>query len=208
MKIPVYSKEGKKVDSIDVSKQWEGVPRAKQAVKDAVVYYLANKRQGNAKAKDRSEVNFTTKKPWAQKGTGRARSGTASSPIWRKGGVVFGPKPRDYSIDLPKKVRKLALMSILGDKLRKKEVILVDSMDADKPKTKKMFEFLNKLESGSRPLLITKDNNRNVYLSVRNIPGVGFSRASDLNTYEVAAHGKLVVEKEAWNFIETKILGQ
>jgi large subunit ribosomal protein L4 len=208
MKIPIYSKDGKKIDSVDVSKQWEEVPRAKQAVKDAVVYYLANKRQGNAKAKDRSEVNFTTRKPWAQKGTGRARSGTASSPIWRKGGVVFGPKPRDYSIDLPKKVRKLALMSILGDKLRKNEIILVDSIDVDKPKTKKIFEFLKKLESGSKPLLVTKDNNRNVYLSVRNIPGVGFSRAIDLNTYEVAAHGKLVVEKEAWSLLETKILGQ
>jgi large subunit ribosomal protein L4 len=206
VKISIVNKEGKKVDSIDVSKGWDSIPLCKQAIKDAVVYHLSNQRQGNAKAKDRSEVNFTTKKPWAQKGTGRARSGTASSPIWRKGGVVFGPKPRDYSIDLPKKVRKLALKSMLGNKIKKNEVILVDTIEVEKPKTKFIVEFLNKIESGRRPLLVTKDTNRNVYLSVRNIPGVGFSRASDLNTYEVAAHGKLVVEKDAWSLLEEKLL--
>lgn len=206
MKIQVYSIDGKKTDTMEISKHWEEIPVFKQAIKDAAVYYLASRRQGTAKAKDRSEVNFTTKKPWAQKGTGRARSGTASSPIWRKGGVVFGPKPRDFSIGLPKKVRQLALKSVLGTKVRDKSIILIDKMDISKPKTKTAVALLKNLESGRKPLLVAKNSNKNILLSIRNIPGVGFSRASDLNTYDVLAHGKLIVEKDAWSEIESKFL--
>lgn len=206
MKVPVYNRDGKKADTIEIAEEWEKVPLAKQAIKDSVVYYLANKRRGIAKAKDRSEVNFTTRKPWQQKGTGRARAGTASSPVWRKGGVVFGPKPRDFSITLPKKVKRLALKSVLGDKVRGKEVIIVDRIDIDNPKTKVAVEWLRNLESGNKPLIIVKDINKNLNLSVRNIPGVGLSRASDLNTYTVLEHRKLVVEKEAWEEIEGRLL--
>lgn len=206
MKLPVLNTDGKKVDTIEIADQWEKIPLARQAIKDSVVYYLANKRRGTAKAKDRSEVNFTTRKPWQQKGTGRARAGTASSPIWRKGGVVFGPKPRDFSISLPKKVRRLALKSVLGDKVRGKEVIIVDRIDIEKPKTNVAVKWLGNLESGNKPLIIVKDINKNLNLSVRNIPGVGLSRASDLNTYTVLEHRKLVVEKEAWEELEGRIL--
>lgn len=208
MKLNVLSTDGKKVDTLDIAKQWEDIPLAKQAIKDAVVYYLANRRRGTAKAKDRSEVSFSTRKPWQQKGTGRARAGTRSSPIWRKGGVVFGPKPRDFSIKLPKRVRRLALKSALSDKIRNKEVIIVDKLSIDKPKTKTTVGWLGNLESGTKPLIVVKDINKNLKLSVRNIPGVGFSRASDLNTYIILAHRKMIVEKEAWEDLESKILSK
>lgn len=206
MKLSVLNTDGKKVDTLEVAKQWEDVPLAKQAIKDSVVYYLANRRRGTAKAKDRSEVNFSTRKPWQQKGTGRARAGTASSPLWRKGGVVFGPKPRDFSIDLPKKVRRLALKSALGGKVRNKEIIIIDKFDVDKPKTKLAIKCLENLESGPKALIVVKGINRNLQLSVRNIPGVDLSRACDLNTYVVLEHGKLIVEKEAWGELENRLL--
>lgn len=206
MKIQVLSTEGKKVDTLEIAKQWEEIPLARQAVKDTVVYYLAKQRRGTAKAKDRSEVNFTTRKPWAQKGTGRARAGTASSPIWRGGGVVFGPRPRDFSIDLPKKVRTLALKSVLSSKLKNKEVVFVDKIAIDKPKTKTMAILLKNLEGGKKPLVVIKEINRNVLLSIRNIPDAHFCNASDLNTYTVLAHNKLIIEKGAWDFLEAKLL--
>lgn len=206
MKLQIYSTDGKKTDTLEISKQWEKIPLAKQAIKDAVVYYLANKRQGTAKAKDRSEVNFTTRKPWQQKGTGRARAGTASSPIWRKGGVVFGPKPRDFSIGLPKKIRRLALRSAMGDKVRSENIIIIDKISMDKPKTKTVVEWLRNLKSTDKPLIVVKDSNRNLLLSIRNVPGIGFTRACDLNTYILLKHKKLVIEKEAWGEIETRLL--
>lgn len=206
MKLSVLNTDGKKVDTLEIAKQWEEIPLAKQAIKDSVVYYLANWRRGTAKAKDRSELNFTTRKPWQQKGTGRARAGTASSPLWRKGGVVFGPKPRDFSIDLPKKVRRLALKSVLGDKVRNKDIIIIDKFDIDKPKTKLAVKWLENLESGPKPLIVVKGINRNVQLSVRNIPWIDLSRACDLNTYVVLEHGKLIVEKEAWGELEDRLL--
>jgi large subunit ribosomal protein L4 len=206
MKLPVYTTDGKKTDTLEIAEEWEKMPLAKQAIKDAIVYYLANKRRGTAKVKDRSEVNFTTRKPWRQKGTGRARAGTASSPIWRKGGVVFGPKPRDFSISLPKKVRRLALKSAIGDKVRSQGVIIVGKIDIDKPKTKIAEKWLENLEGGSKPLIVVKEINKNVQLSVRNIPGVGFSRASDLNTYIVLEHRKMIVERDAWEELENRLL--
>lgn len=206
MKLTVLNAEGKKVDTIEISKQWEEIPLAKQAIKDSVVYYLANKRRGTAKAKDRSEVNFTTRKPWQQKGTGRARAGTASSPIWRKGGVVFGPKPRDFSINLPKKVRRLALKSALSKKVKNNELILVNKIDIDKPGTKMAVRLLETLESGNKPLLVLKDMSKNIRLSVRNIPGVGIARGIDLNTYLLLKHNKIVIEKGAWEELEERLL--
>lgn len=206
MKISILNTDGKKVDTFEIDKQWEEIPLARQAIKDAVVYYLANMRRGTAKAKDRSELNFSTRKPWQQKGTGRARVGTRSSPIWRKGGVVFGPKPRDFSINLPKRVRRLALKSALSDKVRNKEVIIVDKLNIEKPKTKTALVWLKNLGSGVKPLIVVKDTNKNLQLSVRNILGVGFSRASDLNTYIILAHRKIIVEKEAWEEVEKRLI--
>jgi len=207
MNIKMFDKEGKKLELVTVSKQWAEVKSAKQAVKDSVVYYLAKQRQGNAKAKDRSEVNFTTKKPWQQKGTGRARSGTATSPIWRKGGVVFGPKPRDYSIKLPKKVRELALKSIIADKLKNDEIVMIGKIDLKEPKTKDIAELLKKIECGRSPLVVTRENDKIVRLSVRNMPDVGLIRVADLNTYQVISHGKIVIEKDAWSVLEEKVFG-
>ena len=206
MKLPVYNAEGKKIDTLETAKGWKDVIFAKQAVKDTVIYALANKRRGTAKAKDRSELNFTTRKPWAQKGTGRARSGTASSPIWRKGGVVFGPKPRDFAINLPKKVRRLALQSVLGEKVRNSEIIIIDRFNVEKPKTKTAKIFLDKIECNVKPLIVMKENNKNVQLSVRNIPGVGFIRVNDLNVYDVLSHKKMVIDKDAWEILESKML--
>ena len=207
MKLSIYNTNGEKIDSLEVSKAWKDIPLAQQAVKDTVVYHLARLRGGTASAKTRSEVSFSKRKPWRQKGTGRARAGTAGSPIWRKGGVAFGPKPRDFSFKLPKKVRRLALRSVLGEKLRNKEVVIVDRMVLDKPQTKTLQIWLKNLNGGRKPLLTMENMDRNILLSVRNVPGVDFSRVSDLNVYMVLNHGKIIIDKGAWDVLERKVFG-
>ena len=205
MKYPVYNKDGKELEKIEIAGKWKDVPAAGQAIKDAVVHFRSRGRRSIAKVKDRSEVNFTTRKPWRQKGTGRARAGTASSPIWRKGGVVFGPHRRDFSIKMPKKARRLALRSALADKVRNKEVVFIDNLNIEKPKTKIMEKWLRNWKAEKNPLVVAESIDKNVRLAARNIAGVGLSAVGDLNTYNVLVHKKLVVEKNAWKVLEKKI---
>jgi large subunit ribosomal protein L4 len=166
----------------------------------AVVTYLANQRQGTAATKTRSFISGGNQKPWRQKGTGRARQGSTRAPHWRHGGVVFGPHPRDYRLDIPKKVRQLAKKSALNARAREGAVLVVDALAYDKPKTKSFAELLGKLGIAQRKVLVlTADGPaaRNVYLSGRNIPGVRITRFADVTAYEVLWSQAVVIEATA-----------
>jgi len=201
----ILSVEGKKAGTVTASKKWQEIKSAPQAVKDSVVYYLSAQRQGTVSTKTRSEVNFSTKKPWRQKGTGRARIGSVGSPLWRKGGISLGPKPRDFSIKLPKKVRRLALQNALADKVNNKQVTVVDEMSIAKPKTATLKLWLKNLTGGRKPLVVLKEFDKNINLSVRNIPGANFCRVADLNTYLVLSQGKIIISQDAWQQLEKTI---
>jgi large subunit ribosomal protein L4 len=170
---------------------------------DAVRMYRANRRTGSAKVKPRGEVNYSTAKPYRQKGTGRARAGMRSSPIWRGGGVVFGPHQRDYRYALPKKMKRLALKSALADKGRNDGVVIVEGVSMEEPKTKRFSEFLGiaGLE-GKRILFVSDTFDANVFKSMRNIPGIEFVVGRNLNAYEVLKADILLVKKEALPSLE------
>lgn len=172
---------------------------AKEAVvHSAVVNFLANQRQGTHSTKTKGLVSGGGKKPWKQKGTGRARAGSIRSPLWRTGGIVFGPQPRDYSYKLPKKVKRLALMTTFYRKLADGEVVVIDNFAIEKPKTKEMKEILKNLGlTGKSILIVLPEKDNSVVLSARNIPGVSVTRTADLNTYDVIVHNVLLMTKDA-----------
>jgi len=167
-------------------------------VHSAVVSHLANQRQGTHATKTRGLVRGGGKKPYKQKGTGRARAGSSRSPLFRGGGTIFGPQPRDYEIKMPKAARRVALCKALTMKLADSEIMVLDALHIDKPRTKDMVKILDGLGLGGQSvLLVLSENSENVFLSARNIPGVGVTRVSDLNAYQVAAYNKLVFTEEA-----------
>ena len=180
-----------------------GAPVNKSVLYDAVRQFLANQRRGTAKTKERSEVSYSTKKPWRQKGTGRARAGMRSSPIWRHGGVVFGPKPRDYHYAIPRKMRRLALMSALSDKGMSEGVILVEGIALEKPKTKPFASFLAAAGlKGKRVLFVTDAWSDAVYRSTRNIPGVEVMLGRNLNAYSVLRAEVVLFTREGLSSLE------
>jgi large subunit ribosomal protein L4 len=163
-----------------------------------VVNFLANQRQGTHSTKTKGLVSGGGKKPWKQKGTGRARAGSIRSPLWRTGGIVFGPQPRDYSYKLPKKVKRLALMTAFYRKLADGEVVVIDNFAIEKPKTKEMKEILKNLGlTGKSILIVLPEKDNSVVLSARNIPSVSVTRTADLNTYDVIVHNVLLMTKDA-----------
>lgn len=165
---------------------------------DAVVNYLANQRQGNHATKTKGFVSGGGKKPWRQKHTGRARAGSIRSPLWRGGGTIFGPQPRDYSFKLPKKVKRLALLAAFHEKLSSGEVVVIDALSVEKPKTKEMISILKGLGLDNKSVLIVlPEKDDNIVLSARNIPGVRVTRTTELNAYEVLANNMLLMTKEA-----------
>jgi large subunit ribosomal protein L4 len=167
-------------------------------VHSAVVNFLANQRQGTHSTKTKGLVSGGGKKPWKQKGTGRARAGSIRSPLWRTGGIVFGPQPRDYSYNLPKKVKRLALMTAFYRKLADGEVVVIDNFAIEKPKTKEMKEILKNLGlTGKSILIVLPEKDNSVVLSARNIPSVSVTRTEDLNTYDVIVHNVLLMTKDA-----------
>ena len=167
-------------------------------VHSAVVNFLANQRQGTHSTKTKGLVSGGGKKPWKQKGTGRARAGSIRSPLWRTGGIVFGPQPRDYSYKLPKKVKRLALMTAFYRKLADGEVVVIDNFAIEKPKTKEMKEILKNLGlAGKSILIVLSEKDNSVVLSARNIPSVSVTRTADLNTYDVIVHNVLLMTKDA-----------
>lgn len=201
--IEVKDRNNKTVEKITLSEEVFGV-RAKQGVlHEAVVNYLANQRQGNHATKTKGLVSGGGKKPWRQKHTGRARAGSSRSPLWRGGGTIFGPQPRDYSYHLPKKMKKVALLAALREKLTGGEIVFIDSLSVDKPKTKDMMTILRNLGLQEKSVLIVlPEKDDTIILSARNIPGVSVMRAVDLNTYEVLAYNILLMTKEAAKKLE------
>jgi large subunit ribosomal protein L4 len=171
-------------------------------LKEALVMYAANRRVGTAETKTRADVAGTTRKPWKQKGTGRARAGSKKSPLWRGGGTVFGPHPRDYSYAINRKQRRLALRSALFGKLRDGQLVVLEGFELEKPRTKAMAELLAALGIEGRCLLGTAGAEPHLYLSARNLPGVTVRRVADFNAEEVAAAGMVVLTREAFDRLE------
>lgn len=165
---------------------------------ESVVNYLANQRQGTHATKTKGLVRGGGKKPWKQKHTGRARAGSIRSPLWRGGGTIFGPQPRDYSYAMPKQARRQALYAAISEKIAAGELIVVEALKLDGPKTKKMVEIIDNLGIGGASLLVVDEGgNGPLVLSVRNIPGVDCRAASDLNAYDVLSHGRVLMTQAA-----------
>lgn len=196
-KVSVYNLEGQTVGEIELSDAVFGAPVNEALLHQAVVTYLNNQRQGTASTKTRAEVRGGGRKPWRQKGTGRARHGSIRSPIWVGGGVTFGPKPREFRQALPKKARRAAMRSALSAKVRDGELIVLETLSMAEPKTKEMAAVLSRLSAERKPLIVLSERDRNVELSTRNLPGAGTTQATDMNVYQVLAHDKLVLTKDA-----------
>mgnify|MGYP000994652377 CR=1 FL=1 len=196
-KVAVFNMAGAQVGEIELKDSVFGIEPNKAVVHQVVKAQLANRRLGTASTKTRGEVRGGGKKPWRQKGTGRARAGSRRSPLWKGGGTVFGPKPRDYSIRLPRKVRRLALKSVLSDKVSANDIVVLDELRFEEPKTKRMVEVLDALNVSAKALVVTADGDVNVVKSARNIPGVKPVRADFMNVYDLLAYDKLVITKDA-----------
>ena len=199
--VAVYNTDGKEVEKIDLSDNIFGVEINENIVHKAVVAILANNRQGTQSAKIRSEVSGGGKKPWRQKGTGHARQGSTRAPQWTGGGVVFAPKPRDYSQKLNKREKQIALFSVLSSKVQDNKLIVVDELNLEAPKTAAFVKVLDNLKAESA-LVVTKDKNDNVVLSARNIPEVETTMSSTINVYDILKHDSLVITKDAVKAIE------
>ncbi|MBO8142867.1 MAG: 50S ribosomal protein L4 [Firmicutes bacterium] len=196
-KVSVYNQDGQPVGEIELSERVFGAPVNEALLHQAVVVYLNNQRQGTASTKTRGEVRGGGRKPWRQKGLGRARHGSIRSPIWVGGGVVFGPKPREYRQQMPQKARQAALRSALSAKVQAGELVVVDELRLAQPKTREMGHILRRLNADRKPLIVLGDRSPNVELSARNLPGAGTAQARDVNVYEVLAHDKLVLTRDA-----------
>ena len=199
--VSVYNIEGKEVGSIELNDAVFGVEINEHLVHMAVVNQLANNRQGTQSAKTRSEVSGGGRKPWRQKGTGHARQGSTRSPQWTGGGVVFAPKPRDYSFKMNKKEKRIALLSALSSKVADNKIVVLDAFNLDEVKTKKFAEVMSNLKV-DKALVVIEGENKNVVLSGRNIPTVKVSAANEINTYDVLKYETLVVTKAAVEKLE------
>ena len=199
--VSVYNIEGKEVGSIELNDAVFGVEVNEHLVHMAVVNQLANNRQGTQSAKTRSEVSGGGRKPWRQKGTGHARQGSTRSPQWTGGGVVFAPKPRDYSFKMNKKEKRIALLSALSSKVAESKIVVVDEFKLDEIKTKKFVEVMNNLKV-ENALVVLEGENKNVVLSGRNIPSVKVTATNEINTYDVLKYTTLVVTKAAVEKLE------
>ena len=198
----VYDMSGKQVGQIELSDAIFGIEVNQSVVHDVVKNHLANCRQGTQSALTRAEVSGGGRKPWRQKGTGRARQGSTRAPQWTHGGIVFAPKPRDYSYTLNKKSRRLALKSALSAKAAAEAIIVIDEIKMEAPKTSQFAAFLNAVGVQGKALVITAEANENVVKSGRNIPGCEITFANLINVYDIVNAGKLVVDKAALAKIE------
>ena len=199
--VSVYNMEGKEVGSLELNDAVFGVEVNEHLVHMAVVAQLANKRQGTQKAKTRSEVSGGGRKPWRQKGTGHARQGSTRSPQWTGGGVVFAPVPRDYSIKMNKKERRLALKSALTSRVQENKLIVLEDLTLDEAKTKAMQTVLNNLNV-SKALVVLNEENKNVVLSTRNIPDVVTAYTNTINVFDILKYNTLILTKSAVASIE------
>ena len=200
--ISVVDMEGKKVGTVDLSDSIFGIEPNTAVMHQVVLSYLAAQRQGTQSALTRAEVSGGGKKPWRQKGTGRARQGSTRSPQWTHGGVVFAPKPRDYRFTVNKKERRLALKSALSVKAAESEIIVVDKIVTDEYKTKKMVAMLNAVEATKKTLIVLSEVDDKVIKSANNIPGVKTAQVNTINVYDILNADKLVIAQDAVSKIE------
>ncbi len=201
-KVDLYNMKGEVVGDIQLSDNVFGTDINKEVLHAAVVNQLANKRQGTQSTKTKSEVRGGGKKPWRQKGTGRARQGSIRSAQWIKGGIVLGPKPRSYRYTLPKKVKRIAMKSALTSKVSGNEILVLDALALEAIKTKAMVGVLNSLKIDSSALIVIDSQNENVVKSARNIPGVKTAFVNTLNVFDILKYDKFIITKEAAQKVE------
>ena len=197
MELPVYSETGELTGKVEFDESLLGTKVKRRLLHQAVVMYEARRRAGTVSTKTRAQRAGTGKKPWRQKGTGRARAGARRSPLWRKGGVIWGPKPRDYSYSMPAKARREALRSALLSKFKEEKVKVIDKLDIDAPKTKRVANLLKSLGISRKCLLAVDGHQTNVWKSARNIPRTEVSPVRDLNAYAVLRGGELLFTRDA-----------
>mgnify|MGYP002423965128 FL=1 len=201
-KIDVYNIEGKKVSDVELSDAIFGIEPNEAVVHNVLVNYMANQRQGTQSTKTRSEVSGGGRKPWRQKGTGRARQGSIRATQWIKGGIALGPKPRSYKYTVNKKERRLAIRSMLSSKVIENEIIVLDAIPFKEIKTKNMVNALNNLKVEGKTLIVLPEKNENVQKSARNIEGVKTSLVNTINAYDLLKYKKLIVTLDAVKKIE------
>lgn len=201
-KTDVLNMQGEKVRDLELNDGVFAVEFNEATVHNVVVMQLANRRQGTHSTRTRAEVSGGGRKPWRQKGTGRARVGSSRNPIWRKGGVAFGPRPRDHSYTMPRKARRVAMRSVLSDKLAGSNLVVLDELTLETPKTKDMIQVLANLGVESKALLVTVQPDRGVIKSASNIPGIRTAVVGELNVYDILDADKLVITQEAVQKLE------
>jgi large subunit ribosomal protein L4 len=208
MKVPVYNKDGKKIEDITLPKELFGVSINSDLVHQVAVIQMSNRRQGTAHAKDRGEVSGGGRKPWAQKGTGRARHGSTRSPIWVGGGVTFGPtKNRNFKKSVSKKIRRKALLMVLSAKAKEKLLIVLDKFDLEKIKTKEFNNILNNLPCEKKNcLFVLPEATKELVLSARNIDGIETMEARNLNPLDLLSFKYLIISKDSINIIKDTFL--
>lgn len=201
-KVTMLNMAGESVGDIELNDEIFGIEVNEFAVHEVIKNYLANQRQGTQSAKTRGEVRGGGRKPFRQKGTGRGRQGSSTSPNHVGGGVVFAPKPRDYSYSVPKKVKRLAIKSVLTSKVQDNEIIVLDSLSFEAPKTKEMIKVLENINAAKKAIIVLDEKDDNVIKSASNIPGVETTLVSTMNTYEVLNATSFIVTKDAIKKIE------
>ena len=199
--VGLFNKEGNKIEDIQLNDKVFAVEVNADAMHQVVVALLANKRQGTQSAKTRAEVRGGGIKPWRQKGTGRARQGSIRAPQGIKGGVVFAPKPRDYRMSIPKSMRRVAMLSALTSKVQNDEMVVLDSLTLEAPKTKEIVKMLNAFNA-KKTLIVTAEANETVYKSARNIEGVAVLPVNNINVYDLLKYSKVIMTKDAVSKIE------
>lgn len=199
--VDLFNREGQKVGDIQLSENVFAVEVNENVLHQVVVAQLANKRQGTQSTKTRAEVSGGGRKPWRQKGTGRARQGSTRAPQWIHGGIVFAPKPRSYRMSIPKSMRRVAMKSALSSKVVENEIVVLENLELDMPKTKEMVKMLNAFET-KKALIVVPESNENVYKSARNIQGATVIPVNNLNVYDILKHDKFIITKDAVAKIE------
>lgn len=205
MKIAIKNIDGENQGELEVKFSVIEDGKGTQAVHDTIVAYQAAQRSGTASTKNAGEVSGTNKKPWRQKGTGRARAGSFQSPLWAGGGVVFGPKPRDFAKKVSKKTRTLAMRKALSERLKAGDVVLVDDLKLASPKTKAFIGVISALELQGTTLVVASDADKNLVLASRNLPGVALASSDSLNTYDILRPDKLLFTKSAFEKVEARL---
>ena len=201
-KIDVYNMQGKKVSDIELNENIFGIKPNEKVVHTALVNYMANQRQGTANTKTRAEVSGGGRKPWKQKGTGRARQGSIRAPQWFKGGIALGPKPRDYRYTINKKERRLAIKSVLSSKVLENNLVVVDKLELDEIKTKNMVNVLENLKVEGKTLIILPEKNLNVQKSAKNLEGVKTGLVNTINVYDLLKYNKLILTVDSVKSLE------